>query len=38
MVAIKEFFLHDVSERNGLRVFPVGDSTLCSDYRRDFLR
>lgn len=38
MVAIKEFFLRDVSSRNGLRVFSVGDSTLCSDYRRDFLR
>lgn len=38
MVAIKEFFLRDVSSRNGLRVFSVSDSTLCSDYRRDFLR
>lgn len=38
MVAIKEFFLRDVSCRNGLRVFSVSDSTLCSDYRRDFLR
>ena len=38
MVAIKEFFLRDVSSRNGLRVFAVSDSTLCSDYRRDFLR
>lgn len=38
MVAIKEFFLRDVSGRNGLRVFSVSDSTLCSDYRRDFLR
>lgn len=37
-VAIKEFFLRDVSSRNGLRVFSVSDSTLCSDYRRDFLR
>lgn len=37
-VAIKEFFLRDVSCRNGLRVFSVSDSTLCSDYRRDFLR
>lgn len=37
MVAIKEFFLRDVSSRNGLRVFSVSDSTLCSDYRRDFL-
>ena len=38
MVAIKEFFLRDVSSRNGLRVFSVSDSALCSDYRRDFLR
>lgn len=38
MVAIKEFFLRDVSSRNGLRVFSVSDSTLCSDYRRDFMR
>lgn len=38
MVAIKEFFLRDVSSRNGLRVFSVSDSTLCFDYRRDFLR
>lgn len=38
MVAIKEFFLRDVSSRNGQRVFSVSDSTLCSDYRRDFLR
>lgn len=38
MVAVKEFFLRDVSSRNGLRVFSVSDSTLCSDYRRDFLR
>lgn len=38
LVAIKEFFLRDVSSRNGLRVFSVSDSTLCSDYRRDFLR
>lgn len=38
MVAIKEFFLRNVSSRNGLRVFSVSDSTLCSDYRRDFLR
>lgn len=38
IVAIKEFFLRDVSSRNGLRVFSVSDSTLCSDYRRDFLR
>lgn len=38
MVAIKEFFLRDVSSRSGLRVFSVSDSTLCSDYRRDFLR
>lgn len=38
MVAIKEFFLRDVSSRNGLRVFSVSDSTLCSDYRRGFLR
>lgn len=38
MVAIKEFFLRDVSSRNGLRVFSVSDSTLCSDYLRDFLR
>ena len=38
MVAIKEFFLRDVSSRNGLSVFSVSDSTLCSDYRRDFLR
>lgn len=38
MVAIKEFFLRDVSSRNGLRVFSVSDSTLCSDYCRDFLR
>ena len=38
MVAIKEFFLRDVSSRNGLRVFSGSDSTLCSDYRRDFLR
>lgn len=38
MVAIKEFFLRDVSCRNGLRVFSVSDSTLCSDYRRDFMR
>lgn len=38
MVAIKEFLLRDVSSRNGLRVFSVSDSTLCSDYRRDFLR
>ena len=38
MVAIKEFFLRDVSSRNGLRVFSVSDSTLCSDYRCDFLR
>lgn len=38
MVAIKEFFMRDVSSRNGLRVFSVSDSTLCSDYRRDFLR
>lgn len=38
MVAIKEFFLRDVSSRNGLRVFSVSDSTLCSDYRRDYLR
>lgn len=38
MVAIKKFFLRDVSSRNGLRVFSVSDSTLCSDYRRDFLR
>ena len=38
MVAIKEFCLRDVSSRNGLRVFSVSDSTLCSDYRRDFLR
>lgn len=38
MVAIKEFFLRDVSSRNGLRVFSVSDRTLCSDYRRDFLR
>lgn len=38
MVAIKEFFLRDVSSRNGLRVSSVSDSTLCSDYRRDFLR
>lgn len=38
MVAIKEFFLRDVSSRNGLCVFSVSDSTLCSDYRRDFLR
>lgn len=38
MVAIKEFFLRDVNSRNGLRVFSVSDSTLCSDYRRDFLR
>lgn len=38
MVAIKEFFLRDVSSRNGLRVFSVSDSTLCTDYRRDFLR
>lgn len=38
MVAIKEFFLRDVSSRNGLRVFSVSDSTHCSDYRRDFLR
>ena len=38
MVAIKEVFLRDVSSRNGLRVFSVSDSTLCSDYRRDFLR
>lgn len=38
MVAIKEFFLRDVSSRNGLRVFSVSDSTLSSDYRRDFLR
>lgn len=38
MVAIKEFFLRDVSSRNGLRVFSVSDCTLCSDYRRDFLR
>lgn len=38
MVAIKEFFLRDVSSRNGLRVFSVSDSTFCSDYRRDFLR
>lgn len=37
-VAIKEFFLRDVSSRNGLRVFSVSDSALCSDYRRDFLR
>lgn len=37
-VAIKEFFLRDVSSRNGLRVFSMSDSTLCSDYRRDFLR
>ena len=37
-VAIKEFFLRDESSRNGLRVFSVSDSTLCSDYRRDFLR
>lgn len=37
-VAIKEFFLRDVSSRNGLRVFSVSDSTLCSDYRCDFLR
>lgn len=38
MVAIKEFFLRDVSSRNGLCVFSVSDSTLCSDYRRDFMR
>lgn len=38
MVVIKEFFLRDVSSRNGLRVFSVSDSTLCSDYRRDFMR
>lgn len=38
MVAIKEFLLRDVSSRNGQRVFSVSDSTLCSDYRRDFLR
>ena len=38
MVAIKELFLRDVSSRNGLRVFSVSDSALCSDYRRDFLR
>lgn len=38
MVAIKEFFLRDVSCRKGSCVVSASDSTLCSDYRRDFLR
>ncbi len=37
-VAIKEFFMHDFNSRSGQTVTSSGDSQLCNNYKRQFIR
>ncbi len=37
-VAIKEFFMHDFNSRSGQTVTYSGDSQLCNNYKRQFIR